>query len=104
MNLEKGQMSVADYEVQFTRLSHYARHMVMEERHKCRRFEGGLQNEIKKMITMHDLENFQRLRAVAIRAERLLELGKSKDEASGSGLGKRKSSNPSSGFGSKGKG
>ena len=65
-------MSVAEYEVRFTQLSHYAPMMVMTERDKCRRFEEGLHYDIRSRITLSDLRTYQDLRAAAIRVERLV--------------------------------
>ena len=65
-------MSVAEYEVKFTQLSHYALAMVATERDKCRRFEEGLKYDIRSKITPADLRSYTDLRAAAIRAERLI--------------------------------
>ena len=65
-------MTVAEYEVRFTQLSHYAPAMVTTERDRCRRFEEGLHYEIRSRITPGDLQSYQALRAAAIRAERLI--------------------------------
>ena len=65
-------MSVAKYEVKFTELSHYASVMVATERDRCRRFEEGLKYDIRSKVTPGDLRSYINLRAVAIRAERLI--------------------------------
>ena len=65
-------MTVAEYEVQFMQLSHYAPMMVASERDRCRRFEEGLNYDIRSRLTLSDLRNYPDLRAAAIRAERLL--------------------------------
>ena len=64
-------MTVAEYEVRFTQLSHYASVLVAIERDKCRRCKDGLNYEIKSMLTLSDTRSYQDLRAAAIRAERL---------------------------------
>ena len=64
-------MSVAEYEVKFTQLSHYAKPMVATERDRCRRFEEGLSYDIRSRITPGDLRSYTDLRAGAIRAERI---------------------------------
>ena len=64
-------MTVEEYEVCFTQLSHYAPMMVSTEKDQCRRFEEGLNYEIQSRLTLSDLHSYQDLRAVAIRAERL---------------------------------
>ena len=65
-------MTVAEYEVRFTQLSHYASVLVATEKDKCRRFEEGLNYEIQSKLTPTDLRSYQDLRAAAIRAERLM--------------------------------
>ena len=72
LNLKQGNMSIAEYEVQFNKISHYATFMVSTGRDKCRKFEEGLKYEIKNRITTTDLDNYARLRAAAIRAEKLM--------------------------------
>ena len=72
LTLRQGNMSVAEYEVKFTQLSHYALAMVATERDKCRRFEEGLKYDIRSKITPADLRSYTDLRAAAIRAERLI--------------------------------
>ena len=64
-------MTVAEYEVRFTKLSHYAPMMVVTDRDQCRRFEEGLNYEIRDRLTPSDLRSYLDLRAAAIRAERL---------------------------------
>ena len=46
INLRQKSMTVAEYEVRFTQLSHYAPMMVFTERDRCRRFEDGLHYDI----------------------------------------------------------
>ena len=65
-------MTVAEYEVRFTQLSHYAPMIVATEKDRCRRFEEGLNYEIRSKLTLSDLRSYQDLRAAAIRAERLI--------------------------------
>ena len=72
MNLKRGNMSVAEYEVKFTQLSHYALAMVATERDRCRHFEEGVKYEIRSKNTPGDLRSYTDLRVPAIRAERLI--------------------------------
>ncbi|XP_074322831.1 uncharacterized protein LOC141659805 [Apium graveolens] len=72
LTLKQGIMSVAEYEVNFTQLSHYAMAMVLTERDRCRHFEEGLKYDIRSKITPGDLRSYIDLRAAAIRAERLI--------------------------------
>ncbi len=44
-------MTVAKYEKEFVRLSHYRREIVPNEAERCKRFEEGLNENIKIMIT-----------------------------------------------------
>ena len=71
LTLRQRTMTVAEYEVRFTQLSHYAPMMVATERDRCRRFEEGLNYEIRDRLTPADLRSYQDLRAAAIRVERL---------------------------------
>ena len=63
---------MAEYEVKFTQLSHYALMMVATERDRCRRFEEGLHYEIQNRLALSDVRNYQDLLVAAIRAERLI--------------------------------
>ena len=75
LNLKQRTLTVAEYEVRFTQLSHYAPMMVATEKDKCCRFEERLHYEIQKQLTLSDLRSYQDLRAAAIRAERLIKEG-----------------------------
>ena len=50
-------MSVVEYEVKFTQLSHYALAMVAIKRDRCRRFDEGLKYDIRSKITPGDLRS-----------------------------------------------
>ena len=65
-------MTVAEYEVRFTQLSRYAPMMVATEKDRCRRFEEGLNYNIRSRLALSDLRTYQDLKAAAIRMERLL--------------------------------
>ena len=71
LTLKQRTMTVAEYEVRFTQLSHYAPIMVATDRDRYRRFEEGLNYEIRDRLTPGDLRSYPDLRAAAIRAERL---------------------------------
>ncbi|XP_028097674.1 uncharacterized protein LOC114297441 [Camellia sinensis] len=45
-----GQMSVTEYEVEFTRLSQYGKHLISTENLKARRFKEGLHPDIRDVI------------------------------------------------------
>ena len=71
LNLKLNNMSIVDYEVQFNQLSRYASYMVATERDKCQKFEEDLTFAVRSKISSSDIESFAKLRAAAIRAERL---------------------------------
>ncbi len=50
ISLRQRQLSVAEYEREFVRLSRYKREIVPTEAERCRRFEEGLNDNIKTMI------------------------------------------------------
>ena len=72
LNLRQKSMTVVEYEVRFTQLSHYAPMMVSTERDRCRRLEDGLHYDIRSRLTLSDTRTYQDLRAAATRVERLL--------------------------------
>ena len=65
-------MSVAEYRLKFTQLSVYALNLISSEEEKCQKFEEGLYYDIRSRLTPYDLENYSRLMAAAVRAERLV--------------------------------
>ncbi|KAA3470013.1 reverse transcriptase [Gossypium australe] len=50
LNLTQGDRSVAEYEAEFLRLSHYARGMVASEYERCVRFEDCLRDNLRVLI------------------------------------------------------
>lgn len=58
------------YEVKFTQLSRYA--LVSTKRNRCRRFEEGLEYDIRIKISPRDLRSSTNLRAETLRAECLI--------------------------------
>ena len=75
LNLKQGTMTVAEYEVKFNQLSHYASSLVATDRDKCRMFEEGLRYELREKLTPADLESYTKLKAAVIKAERLVKEG-----------------------------
>ena len=75
--LEQGNMTVAEYSLKFTQLSVYALNLVSTEEEKCQKFEEGLAYDIRNKLTPTDLDNFSKLMAAAIRAEKLVKERKS---------------------------
>ena len=63
---------MAEYGLRFTQLSAYAANLITTEDEKCQKFEEGLHYDIRSRLTPYDLENFSRLMAAAIRAEKLI--------------------------------
>ncbi|CAA0839472.1 Unknown protein, partial [Striga hermonthica] len=51
--LHQGNLSVEEYEREFTRLSHFAPHMVDTDFKKCRRFLNGLQRDLRFVLSSH---------------------------------------------------
>ena len=84
---------MAEYGLKFTQLSVYATHLITTEEEKCQKFEEGLHYDIRSRLTPYDLENFSRLMAAAIRAEKLVKERKTyfaNKKESGNRSGKRK--------------
>lgn len=50
MNLVQGERSVVEYEIEFLRLSRYARALVVTEYDKCLWFEDGLRYDLCVLI------------------------------------------------------
>ena len=70
-------MSVTEYEREFFRLSRYARECVSSEAIMCKRFEDGLNEDIKMFVGILEIREFVVLVERACKAE---ELGKEKRE------------------------
>ena len=51
LTLRKWKLTVAEYEKEFNRLSKYAPKFVMKEKFRCRQFEEGLPESIKRYLT-----------------------------------------------------
>ena len=81
LNLRQKSMTVAEYEVRFTQLSHYVPMMVATEWDKCQRFEDGLHYDIRSRLTLSDTRSYQELRAATTRVERLLKENEQFQEA-----------------------
>ncbi len=62
---------MAEYEKEFVRLSRYEREIVPIEIEWCRRFEEGLNNNIKIMITALGITDFAKLVEAALKVERV---------------------------------
>ena len=51
LTLKQGEMAVAEYEKEFSRLSKYAPESVLTEKFRCGQFEKGLHESIKRYLT-----------------------------------------------------
>ncbi|GMI67523.1 hypothetical protein HRI_000421600 [Hibiscus trionum] len=58
MSLTQGSMSVAEYEVQFVRLSQYAPELIPDERERCERFRYGLVTDVKTYMLATEYSDF----------------------------------------------
>ncbi|XP_012448674.1 uncharacterized protein LOC105771828 [Gossypium raimondii] len=76
--LVSGRMTVTEYEREFVRLSIYARECVSTEAVMCKRFEDGLNEDIKLLVGILEIKEFVVLVERACKAE---ELGKEKRKA-----------------------
>ena len=51
LNMRKRNLTVAEYENEFSRLSKYEPELVLTETFRCRQFEDGLKKSIKRYLT-----------------------------------------------------
>ena len=70
-NLKQRQMSVTEYQREFTRLSKYAPEILVSEEEKCRRFEDGLNDHIRAHVTEFFHEDFSKIVTCALNVERV---------------------------------
>lgn len=73
MYLQQNDMTVAEYEREFIRLSWYAKELVSIEADKCARFERGLNNEIRVHLAALDIREFSALVERALKVEQVKE-------------------------------
>ncbi|XP_049359573.1 uncharacterized protein LOC125824262 [Solanum verrucosum] len=71
LNLRQRGMSIAEYEQKFLRLSRYAGGIIKEEKDKCRKFEDGSNDSIRKNVAILQHEKFCKLVSAAFTWERL---------------------------------
>ncbi|XP_021607673.1 uncharacterized protein LOC110611590 [Manihot esculenta] len=71
--LRQGRMTVAEYEREFIRLSRYAKEMIPTEEAKCKRFEQGLNTEIKMLLVALQIRDFSALVNAALNVEKVRE-------------------------------
>ena len=73
LTLRQGKLTVAKYEKEFSRLSKYAPESVLTEKFRCRQFEEGLHESIKRyltVVTSLQVVNFYQLVQAAIKIEK----------------------------------
>ena len=70
-NLKQRQMSVIEYQGEFTRLSKYAPEMLVIEEENCRKFEHGLNDNIRAHVTGFFLDDFSKIVTCALNVERV---------------------------------
>ena len=83
LNMKKRNLSVAEYEKEFSRLSKYASEAVLTEAFRCRQFEDGLHDSIKRYlapVTSLQQVNFYQLVQAAMKVERLETSSKEKSQ------------------------
>ena len=74
LNLKQRNLSVAENEKEFSNLSKYASELVLTEAFRCRQFEDGLHDSIKRYLepmTSLQTVDFYKLVQVAMKVERL---------------------------------
>ena len=70
-NLRQRQMSVTEYQREFTRLSKYAPEILVSEEEKCRRFEDDLNDLIRAHVTGFCHDDFSKIVTCALNVERV---------------------------------
>ena len=73
LNLKQRNLSVAEYEKEFSHLSKYAPESVLTETFRCRQFEDGLNESIKRYlvpVTILQQVNFYQLVQAAMKVEK----------------------------------
>ena len=70
-NLKQRQMSVTEYQREFTRLSKYAPEILVSEEEKGRRFEDGLNDHIQAHVIGCCHEDFSKIVTCALNVERV---------------------------------
>ena len=65
------QMSVTEYQREFTRLSKYASEILVSAEERCRKFEDGLNDHIQAHVIGFCLEDFSKIVTCALNIERV---------------------------------
>ena len=83
LNMKQRNLSVAEYEKEFSRLRKYAPEAILTEAFRCRQFEYGLHDSIKRYlapVTSLQQVNFYQLVQAAMKVERLETNSKEKSQ------------------------
>ena len=83
MNMKQRNLSVDEYEKEFNHLKKYAPEAVLTEEFRCRQFEDGLHDSIKRYLApMTSLKqvNFYQLIQATMKVERMETSGKEKSQ------------------------
>ena len=83
LNMKQRNLSMAEYEKEFIHLSKYAPETVLTEAFRCRQFEDGLHDSIKRYlasVTSLQQVNFYQLVQAAMKVERLETSSKEKSQ------------------------
>ena len=70
-NLKQRQMSVIEYQKEFTRLNKYSPEMLVTEEEKCHKFEDGLNDYIRAHVIGFGYEDFSKIVTCALNVERV---------------------------------
>ncbi|KAF2299623.1 hypothetical protein GH714_000542 [Hevea brasiliensis] len=71
LSLKQGDRTIAEYERDFSRLSHYAGSLVSTPRDRCKRFESGLRPNLRMQVVGFRHQNFNELISQALELERI---------------------------------
>ena len=83
LNLKQRNLSVAEYEEEFNHLSKYAPELVLIEAFRCRQFEDGLHDSIKRYLeplTSLQQVNFYKLVQAVMKVDRLETISKERSQ------------------------
>ena len=69
-NLKQRQMSVTEYQREFTRLSKYAPEMLVTKEEKCRKFEDGLNDYIQAHVIGFFHDDFSKIVTCALNVKK----------------------------------
>ena len=70
-NLKQRQMSVTEYQREFTQLSKYALEILVIKEEKCRKFKDGLNDYIRAYVTGFGHDDYSKIVTCALNIERV---------------------------------